>query len=665
VPRPRDVIADLQDAPVTVLLLGGVVVLAVLAGSSAGYPVTTWAPGGLVLLALLVLALAVLPHQAQAVPRTTRLAAGLLAGYVVWSYASILWADDQGAAWIGANRTLVFLVAFLLFALWPQRGRTGAAVLGAWVLALAGIAIWTAARIAGATDPSELFIDGRLLAPTGYPNANAALFFMAFWPAVVLAGARDLPVAVRGLFAAAAVVLADVALLSQSRGPILVAPVMLLLALLVAPRPQRTLLALVPIGAAVAVAVPALLDVRGGIVDDGTIAGGWIALMAAGALAAGGATAAVAVYERRQGPPGIEPAGAPRRWRGALAVLAVAAVAFVVLNPGGKATDAWDSFKTGQTEAGTPGRLGQGLGSNRYDFYRVSLNLFAEHPLTGVGADNFAADYLRDGHSNESPRYPHSIELRALAQTGVVGALLLFGALGVALVAGVRAAWRAPPLRGVVAGASVLGAAYWLVHGSLDWFFEWGGLGAAAFALLGLACACQDAPELWHRARPPMARPALALATFVLAVLAAVALTLPWLAEREIAAAAADWPNDAAGAYARLDRAAGLDPLADRPYLVAGSIATRRGELDRARTAFLRALERVPRGSYANLELGAIAAEQGHRQQALSRLQRAAALAPRDPVIAAALDRLRGGRPLTVALVNAALLGRTEVASTP
>src|SRR6478672_2296436 len=95
VPRPREVIADLQDAPITVLLLGAVTVLGVLAASSAGYPVTAWGPGGLVLLALLLIALLALPHQLQAAPRATLAAGGLLLAYVLWSYGSILWADDQ------------------------------------------------------------------------------------------------------------------------------------------------------------------------------------------------------------------------------------------------------------------------------------------------------------------------------------------------------------------------------------------------------------------------------------------------------------------------------------------------------------------------------------------------------------------------------------------
>ena len=65
-----------------------------------------------------------------------------------------------------------------------------------------------------------------------------------------------------------------------------------------------------------------------------------------------------------------------------------------------------------------------GLGSNRYDFYRVSLDEFTAHPVGGIGADNFQQQYLRHGRSSETPRYPHSVELRTLAQTGIVGALL-------------------------------------------------------------------------------------------------------------------------------------------------------------------------------------------------------------------------------------------------
>ena len=44
------------------------------------------------------------------------------------------------------------------------------------------------------------------------------------------------------------------------------------------------------------------------------------------------------------------------------------------------------------------------------------------------------------GHSDETPRYPHSVELRTLAQTGVLGALLALVGLG-------AASWRPPRVR--------------------------------------------------------------------------------------------------------------------------------------------------------------------------------------------------------------------------
>ena len=649
----------------TPLALAGVVVLVVLAASSAGYPVTAWGPGGLVLLGLLALALLFLPHQLQAVPRLTLVAGGLLAAYVAWSYATILWADDQGAAWAGANRTLVYLCVFALFALWPQRGRTAALVLAPWVLAIAGLAGYEAVRVATASDPRALFIDGRLLAPAGYPNANAALWLMAFWPAVGLASARELPPALRGLLAGAAVVLADVALLSQSRGSIIATPILLVLALVVLPRPRAALLAVLPVVAAVGAGIPVLLDVRDrAIAAPATWHHGFLGtaprVIAISAVACALAVGAAALAASRRPAPADRRLRLPSWWPMALAGLAVVALTVAVTDPGRVLDKAWHSFKKGSPVTGENGRLSSGLGSNRYDFYRVALNVFADHPIAGAGVDNFGADYLVHGRSLETPRYPHSLELRTLAETGLVGALLLFGALGAALLAGLRAAWRAPPLRATVAAGAVLGAAYWIVHGSFDWFFEFGGLGAAAFALLGLGCACADAPEIWHRARPPLAGLPLAAGGLLAIVAVGAVLALPWLAERDVAAAARQWPRDTGGAYARLDRAADLDPLSDRPYLVEGSIAARLGDAGRARAAFAKALERVPRGSYAELELGALAAQQHQRAAALAHLGRAAALAPRDPVIKAALRRVRAGAPLTVALVDAALLGRSS-----
>ena len=163
----------------------------------------------------------------------------------------------------------------------------------------------------------------------------------------------------------------------------------------------------------------------------------------------------------------------------------------------------WNTFKGGYAANSTGGnRLVSGLGSNRYDFYRVALNEFAAHPLGGIGADNFAQQYLAHGRSDETPHYPHSVELRTLVANGLDRGIAGARRPGRAALVAAACGLRSPdPLARAVVAAALGGFAYWVVHGSFDWFWEFAGLGAPAFALLGLACAL--APRAPARVRSP------------------------------------------------------------------------------------------------------------------------------------------------------------------
>ena len=121
---PRDVPRLVQAAPVTVPMLVAVVVLAIWAGAEAGYPTYAWYPGAIFMLALLVATFIVLPGRVDALPRTLVVAVACFAAFTAVELPSILWADAQGEAWDGANRTLLYFVCFLLFAGWAQRGET-------------------------------------------------------------------------------------------------------------------------------------------------------------------------------------------------------------------------------------------------------------------------------------------------------------------------------------------------------------------------------------------------------------------------------------------------------------------------------------------------------------------------------------------------------------
>ncbi|MCW3028933.1 MAG: hypothetical protein JWN81_2144 [Solirubrobacterales bacterium] len=653
------------------------------ATDQAGYPVTQWGPGGLILLALLAIAFGIVGARAGEMPVPVRIAIACLAAYTALSFLSILWARVPGDAWEGANRTLLYLAVFALFAAWRQRGASAALLLGAWSLMMIGLAVYVALHLdaASAAELQRLVPSGRLVYPSGYPNANAAQWLMAFWPAVLLARSERLPWGLRGVLAGGAVLLAEVALLSQSRGSLYATPVMAVLVLALLPRRLRTFSVLLPVGLAILAAAPSVLHVGDDRRPNGEVIASTlhhaIAASFAAALAAGVLVAAAAAIESRAR---LAPSSAAKVRRGvtALAVATLVAVLAAGLvaagNPITRIVHGWRSFKGGYGASGTTGsRLVSGLGSNRYDFYRVALDEFAAHPLLGIGVDNFQAQYLAHGRSDETPHYPHSVELRTLSQTGVVGALLALVGLGAALLAGIRACRAAPgrgldPLAADVALAALGGFGYWVVHGSFDWFWEFAGLGAPAFAMLGIACALAPANAPPAAAAPARVTPARSrraaavrrgapIAAGVLVALAATAsLAVPWLSQREIEGAARVWPTNPAGAYARLEEAARLNPLSDTAYLVAGSIAVRYGELAYADRQFSLALRRSTGDAYATLERGAIASTTGRRAEALRLLEAAVRLNPRDPLARQSLLVVRQGRRVSVEELNRSIL---------
>src|SRR5262249_54157391 len=222
--------------------------------------VSVWGPGALIVLALLVVALLVVPVRWGHVPLAVRVAIVGITAFTLWSYASILWSSDPGAALLGANRTLLYAYVFALLALWPQRRSTAAVILGAWTLAIIVLAVVTTVRM-GTGAPRALFLDDRLQYPTGYPNAAAAVFLMALWPAITLGAARDVPWWLRGLFAGGAVALADLGLLTLSRGALFTVPVVIVVLFAFVPGRLRNGAVFVVVGIAVAAAVPTLLHV--------------------------------------------------------------------------------------------------------------------------------------------------------------------------------------------------------------------------------------------------------------------------------------------------------------------------------------------------------------------------------------------------------------------
>ena len=696
---------SLRETPATVPALGAIVLFIVWAAGQAGYPVTHWGPGGLVILVLLALSVGIVGLRASEVTLAVRISLGALAAYTALSYASILWAGDEGVAWEGANRTLLYLLVFALFACWRRRGVSGALILGVWTLGLVGLAVFVVAHLDAASSAAvaRLLPEGRLTYPSGYANANAAEWLMAFWPALLLARSERLPWGLRGVFAGGAVLLAEIALLSQSRGSLYATPVMLVLVFALLPGRTRTFALLVPVAGGIAAAAPSVLHVGDDLSNGAVVPATLHSALTASLIAAVLVGVIVAVGAAAEGRVAL---GEGSRRRLQKAVASIAAVALVAILAGGlvaagnpvtRVRHAWDTFTSERGYAANSSggsRLTSGFGSNRYDFYRVALDEFTAHPILGIGDDNFTEAYLAHGHGTETPHYPHSVELRTLAETGLIGALLAIVGLTAALLACARAirtrgGAASDPLARAVAAAALAGFGYWVVHGSVDWFWEFAGLGAPAFALLGLACSLGEASAIVpaaaaaaaaalseaDRAEQPVRRrrrtrrrrrqlaarrAAIGVGVGGLVLAAAASLALPWFSQLEIDSAARIWTHAPLKAYSRLADAASLDPLSDEADLVSGTIALRYEDLARAENEFSKALGRSPSDVYATLVSGVIASAVGDHARALVLLDRAVRLDPREALAQEALSLVEKGGRISIASLNRAILRKAQ-----
>ncbi len=135
-------------------------------------------------------------------------------------------------------------------------------------------------------------------------------------------------------------------------------------------------------------------------------------------------------------------------------------------------------------------------GAGRSELWGVARKMSADHPVVGVGLNNFrtrSSEYVREPGSlsdvaliTERPRVVHNLYLELLAETGVVGLVLYLGAVLACMAAAAQAARRLDRLgeAGVasIARATLVGAIAMLCAG----FFISYATDARLWFLLGL-----------------------------------------------------------------------------------------------------------------------------------------------------------------------------------
>ena len=632
------------------------------ASDEGGFRPALWYPGALIVIWLLVIC-AANPMFSLRRREWRSAALAFFALFALWSFLSIIWAMVKGDAWDGANQTLLYFTVYALFSRWSTNLRIASLFVSLYAVGVAAVGFVTIESALHGGHPASIFLSWRLAAPIGYQNGEAALFLIPLWPVLYLASRREVPPLARGLLAATASLLVQMTVLAQSRGSIYSFPIVFLIFVVLTSGRGRALATALVVLAASALNLNALLDVfrtgdRGGALAPALAdaRNGMIAIFF-GLLVL---VTLAAVLDRRVS---LVERTARRVDRGVVAAFGLALVLAIAIalssanSSLNSAQDAWHNFTTGASGGSNSSHFTSLYGTSRYDFWRVSVNEFRVHPLTGIGANNFATEYLQSRRSGEQPSDPHSIEMKVLAQTGLVGAVLFLAFLTSTFFA-VRRRGIDPFRRGLAASL-VVGVSYWLVHGSVEWFWEIPAITAAAMAFLGLAAAVTvDTPreEAVERRRD---RRLSVAALALVALVASASYVAPWLSVRYVDSAAQSWRSSPGQAYRMLDRARALDPLSEQPDLIAGTIAERRHDYGRMKIAFGRALMRNQANWYARLELGIAEYMTGNRSAALDQLERAKALNPREPVTRLVIRRIRAHKAIDLAAIDRIFLERT------
>jgi hypothetical protein len=641
-----------------------ITIISLWAEKDGGFAPQQWLPSALVILGLLVASVA-----SPAARTRFRAAAApelLLGVYVVFSYLSIAWAQVRGDALDGANRTLLYFCVFALFSVLPLSEGLRAMLVGSWGIAIAVIGSVQLGLAATASSPEGHFVQGRLASPISYPDANAAVFFMALLSLLALASRRETHVGMRIVAGAACATLADLGLLSQSRGSLFALPLALLLYLLLSRNLLRGLSHLLLVAVAAAPAIPPLLGVYSRVVAGkgytSTLTDACVWVGASAVISAAGFGAAV-VFDRRVRVPEHVRARIHRTTVRAAAIALVLSIGVLAVfgHPVTRARVAWHDFTTNTRAEPHTIHLVSGFGSSRYDVWRVALGQFAQHPFVGVGADNYIVGYLQHRRTGETARYPESVELRALSETGIIGAVLFFGFLATAI----RRALVA--VRGsvvpIAALAGVAAFSYWMLHASVDWFWEFPALTGPALAFLALAGAgvAPTSTRLpsWRVYRARATRLLAGTITGIFVLAAIVVLALPWLALRQTDEAVAIAGTDPGQAYALLHDAARLNPLGETPDVTEAILAANAGDRVREGRALLAAVKRNDSDWFLYMMLGIVAGQQHQLAQSSAYLAQARRLSPLDQAVMYAQIRLRQGSPLTEQEVGRILLLET------
>jgi hypothetical protein len=577
------------------------------------------------------------------IPRAAFVVGGLLGAFALWTFVSMAWSPSNEATFNEFNRVSLYLAAFVVVVCAGTHSsvRTWLDALAVATAAVAAVAL--VSRCFPDVFPDRgfaTFLPGqstRLSFPLGYWNGLGTFVALGL-PVLLRVGATARRTAAAAAAIAAMPLIVSVIFLTSSRGGFAVAIVAALAAVALSPNRWRTLAsaAVGVSGAAVTVVVIASRDeftnsaVPTALVrEQGRSVALYVALvcaLCAGVVAAGRRLLAGTPY--------------PPRWvgRAALGVaLAAATVVVVALHP----IQRFETFKepphVARLASGdfVKAHLLSGNGSGRWQFWGAALDQWRTWPIGGEGAGTFESWWAQHGSFYYFLRDAHSLYVEVLGELGIVGFVLLVGAVLTPFVVGGRRYHRTRDLDERVTLSTLLAVfAGWAVSLAIDWMWE-----MTIVSLVGIVCAAficgsaTDGSGADPRPRDTRRSSSVSIAVVAVAWLLLWAQAIPLLTQIEIRASQrAASRNDLLNAYEAARKARNLQPWVASPYLQLALVAERGGALAPARRWIDQAVAREPRDWRLWLVSARLNLAAGRTEAAKRSLAQARRLNPRSPL---------------------------------
>jgi hypothetical protein len=566
---------------------------------------------------------------------------GLLIAFIGWTALGISWSSTAEQSVDQLALVAVYLGVFVLGLTSNGPGglrRTAGAIataigiVGALALLSRVHPSWFPTDVTGKLIPNT---QSRLNYPLGYWNGLAALIAIGI-PLLITAATRGRWLAARALAAAALPALALAAYYTYSRGGVVEIAIALLA--LVALHPRR--LSLLPTMGVAAVSSAILIAAarqRGALANGlhGPTAHSQGDEMLAIALVVCAGAALIQVAIALAGRHGLGPRPAISR-RTAVRAFGISALVAVVVAIAagfpGFVSDRWQEFKSPQgASVQTAARYDSASGNGRYQYWQSTVHENATDPLLGTGPGTFQYWWAKNGTIPGFVRNAHSLYFETLGELGIVGLVLIAGAILVPLGVGIRRTWRADLERRTLLAGVVASSAVFAVAAGVDWVWQIPVI-PVAFLLLAAALLAGRDPEAPQKPGRPMA---LRAGIGALAVAALVAIAIPLYSAIKVnASQAAVRAHDLPGALDDARSAASIEPYAATPKIQEALVLELQRRLPQAIAAEREATQAEATNWRTWLVLSRLELKNGNVKAAVAAYRRGRSLNPRSPIFA-------------------------------